>query len=138
MRRAGSLTTRRPGSGFAATALIAVFRIDRNRSKAAWQRFRSGFAGILCTDRYAAYADHPISLRQLCWALLKCDIQALVDTGSAAVRVGRWGIRSVTRLIGAWRDFKDLKIDRLDLSLKGLRFRSDFGRWLAAAARGGS
>ena len=119
----------------AATALIAVFRIDKNRSKAAWQRFLGGFAGILCTDRYAAYADHALELRQVCWAHLKRDIQALVDAGAAAVDVGHSGLRFVTRLFSVWRDFKAHKIDRAGLRMKAFDIKADFGRWRAGAAK---
>ena len=119
----------------AATALIAVFRIDKNRSKAAWQRFLGGFAGILCTDRYAAYADHALHLRQVCWAHLKRDIQALVDAGATAVDAGRCGLRFVTRLFAVWRDFKAHKIDRAGLRMKAFDIKADFGRWRARAAK---
>jgi len=119
----------------AATALIAVFRIDKNRSKAAWQRFLGGFAGILCTDRYAAYADHALHLRQLCWSHLKRDIQALVDAGAASADVGRRGLRFVTRLFAVWRDFKAHKIDRAGLRMKAFDIKADFGRWRADAAK---
>lgn len=120
----------------AATAVIAVFRIDKNRSKAAWQRFLGGFAGILCTDRYAAYADHALHLRQVCWAHLKRDIQALADAGAAAADIGRLGLDFVSRLFGVWRDFKAGKTSRDHLRFKeAFDLKADFGRWRANAER---
>ncbi|NUN49128.1 MAG: transposase [Candidatus Brocadiae bacterium] len=101
----------------------------------AWERFLGGFAGILCTDRYAAYADHALHLRQLCWAHLKRDIQAFVDAGNAAKDVGRLGIAFVARLFSVWRDFKTHKIDRAGLRMKAFNIKADFGRWRAGAAR---
>jgi len=119
----------------AATALIAVFHIDKNRSRAAWHRFLGGFAGILCTDRYAAYEDHALHLRQGCWAHLKRDVQALVDAGGAAAAAGRLGLAFVSRLFGVWRDFKAHKLDRTALRMKAFDLKADFGRWRAGAER---
>lgn len=119
----------------AAAALVAVFRIDKNRSREAWQRFLGGFAGILCTDRYAAYAGHALHLRQVCWAHLKRDIQALVDAGGGAADIGRRGLDFVRRLFGVWRDFKAGKKSRNDLRFKdAFDLKADFGRWRGAAA----
>lgn len=120
----------------AATATLAVFRIDSRRSRAAFERFLGAFAGVLCTDRYSAYARHALHLRQICWAHLKRDLQALVDRGGDALATGRWGLRAVTRIFGVWRDFKAHKFDRLELGLKGLQLKADFGKMLTSAAQG--
>ncbi|MBI2921494.1 MAG: transposase [Planctomycetes bacterium] len=84
---------RKPWLGVAAAALIVVIRIDKDRSKAAWHQFLGGFSGILCTDRYEAYAGHALHLRQCCWSHLKRAIKALVDASAAAVGVDRWSVK---------------------------------------------
>jgi len=44
--------------------------------------------GIIVSDRWSAYRGLPVYRRQLCWAHLKRDFQALVDLGGKAKRFG--------------------------------------------------
>ena len=50
---------------------VSVLRIDRERSRRAFEKLLPDFAGVLVSDRYAAYDSHPPELRQICWAHLK-------------------------------------------------------------------
>ena len=62
-----------------ATSLVTVFLLVATRSAEGVKRLLGeGFTGILGSDRRKAYNGFD-SMRQICWAHLKWDFQALVD-----------------------------------------------------------
>jgi transposase len=73
----------------AVTRTVALFVAHAGRGAAGLRALLGeAFAGILCTDRWAVYERLPVGRRQLCWAHLRRDFQAMVDRGGAAAAVG--------------------------------------------------
>lgn len=63
------------------------------------------FGGVITTDRFGAYND--CSRRQVCWAHLRRDFQALVDAGGAGRRIGE-RLQEVSRtLFHHWKRYRD-------------------------------
>ena len=63
--------------------------VHRSRSEEAAQKLMGKeFAGIAITDRYSAYLWVDRERRQLCWAHLDRDFQAMVDRDGASAEVG--------------------------------------------------
>jgi transposase len=63
--------------------------------------------GLLTSDHWSAYQAVPLERRQVCWARLRRDFQALVDRGGPGEAVGR-GLREQTRvLFAAWYKARD-------------------------------
>ena len=60
------------------------------------------YAGLVGSDRWAAYRRFPAERRALCWAHLKRDFQSLVDRGGQAEPIGRWGRAEIERLFALW------------------------------------
>ena len=61
------------------TAELTVFRIDRRRGGAVVEALLGAdFAGVVGSDRWAAYSRFPAEQRALCWAHLRRDFQALL------------------------------------------------------------
>lgn len=89
----------------AAMRLLAVFRIDRHRSRKAYHRLMGeNYLGHVHTDRYAAYHDLSEVLRQLCWSHLKRDFRKLADFGGRqAASVGRSCLRVHRLVMEGWR-----------------------------------
>ena len=58
--------------------------------------------GILCTDRWRVYQRLPAGQRQLCWAHLKRDFQAVVDQGGAGAAIGLDLLALTGVLFGWW------------------------------------
>jgi transposase len=65
----------------------AVFLIQAGRGQAAAKKLLGAFAGILHCDRWSGYNCFA-GLRQLCWAHLKRDFQALSEVKGAMGRIG--------------------------------------------------
>ncbi len=62
-----------------------AFRIGRSRrAREREQLLGREHPGILTTDRGRAYDGHPLERRQLCWAHLRRNLQALHDRGGTA------------------------------------------------------
>jgi len=66
----------------------AVFMIQAGRGQAAAQKLLGAFAGLLHSDRWSGYNGFS-GLRQLCWAHLKRDFQALSEAKGTMGRIGR-------------------------------------------------
>jgi transposase len=72
----------------AVTEWVTVFVIRRSRSaKVAQELLGERFWGWLVTDRWSAYTWYPSWRRQLCWAHLLRDIEAMIARGGDALRV---------------------------------------------------
>ena len=103
----------------AATATLAFFQIHATRGKAGLKKLLGkDRCGILCSDRWSAYAKWLLSARQICWAHLKRDFRKLFESGGASAVVGRAGKRTVKALFKAWNDFKNGTISRAELNAR--------------------
>jgi len=65
----------------------AVFMIQATRGQAAAQKLLGGFTGVLHSDRWSGY-NRFAGPRQICWAHLKRDFQALGEQAGAMGRIG--------------------------------------------------
>jgi transposase len=72
----------------AATAQLSVFVLHARRGLTGLTLLLGDIRGIIVSDRWSAYRGVPVYRRQLCWAHLKRDFQALVDLGGKAKRFG--------------------------------------------------
>ena len=73
------------------TSQVTVFRLFKTRgSKGAQQLIGTDYDGIVGSDRYSAYNWIDPEKRQVCWAHLKRDFQALVDRGGESKTIGRF------------------------------------------------
>src|SRR5439155_17984828 len=80
----------RPWLWVAVTALVTVFQIATSRSSQVIKDLLgTDYQGTLGSDRYAGYAWLDVAFRQLCWAHLARDFQALVDRGGPAAPLGK-------------------------------------------------
>ena len=76
------------------TAVVTVFIQGLSRSTAAAiELLGSSFGGIVVSDRFSAYNHLPSQQRQLCWAHLIRDLNAIAERpgASARVRCGTFG-----------------------------------------------
>jgi transposase len=108
----------RPWLWVAVTALVTVFQIASSRSSQVIKDLVGvDYHGTLGTDRYAAYAWLDVAFRQLCWAHLARDFQALVDRGGTAAPLGKAALDLVHQLFTAWHQFRAGTLDRPGLQV---------------------
>jgi transposase len=73
----------------AVTALVTVFHICRSRGSAvARSLLGPGLHWVLTSDRFSAYKWLAVRRRQLCWAHLRRDFQAMIDRGNPGSAIG--------------------------------------------------
>lgn len=71
------------------TAWVTVFVICLSRrGKVAQELLGKHFWGALVTDRWSAYTWYPTWRRQLCWAHLLRDIEAMIERGGRSQAIG--------------------------------------------------
>jgi transposase len=90
------------------TPCFTVFTIARNRSgEIASVLLGSEDGQVVGSDRFSAYNWIATRWRQLCWAHLRRDFQAMIDRGGASEKVGRRLLRLSNRLFRYWRRVRD-------------------------------
>jgi len=62
----------------------ALYLLGQRRSGDVFAELLAGYSGVCHTDRYSVYNRLAARNRQLCWAHLKRDFQALIDSPAAA------------------------------------------------------
>jgi transposase len=73
----------------AVTAWVTVFVVRRSRSgKVAQELLGERFWGWLVTDRWSGYSWYPTWRRQLCWAHLVRDMEAMIERGGRSQEIG--------------------------------------------------
>jgi len=102
----------------AATLTVVVFQIQAKRGKEGLKALLGQVVGIVCSDRWGAYASLPLPARQVCWAHLKRDFERLFELGPSTQKIGRAGRQAVKKVFALWRDFKDQRIDRAQLQAR--------------------
>jgi transposase len=86
----------------AVTTWVSVFVIRLSRSsKVAQELLGERFWGYLVTDRWSAYTWYPPWRRQLCWAHLLRDIEAMIERGGRSREIGE-ALRAQTRQMFHW------------------------------------
>jgi transposase len=74
----------------AVTSTCALFVIHLKRGAEGLEALLGGaIVGLVCSDRWSAYHLIPLERRQLCWAHLRRDFQAMVDRGGKRRRSAR-------------------------------------------------
>jgi transposase len=86
----------------AVTAWVTGFVVRRSRSaKVAHELLGERFWGYLVTDRWSAYTWYPTWRRQVCWAHLLRDIEAMIDRGGRSRELGE-ALRAQARQMFQW------------------------------------
>lgn len=97
----------------ACTPTVTVFRIDPSRGKGAAQRLLGpDFAGLLGVDRWSAYGWIDVARRQLCWAHLTRDFEAIAEQPGLAGGLGRTLLAQVAKLFEWWHRVRDGTMSR--------------------------
>jgi transposase len=92
----------------AATPAVTVLRVLIGRGAAqAKQVISKSGKGIVTTDRYQAYNWLPQRWRQLCWAHLKRDFQAIAERQGKSAEVGQGLLKQTRELFHLWHLLRD-------------------------------
>jgi transposase len=84
------------------TAGVTVFVVRLSRSsKVAHELLGERFWGWLVTDRWSAYTWYPTWRRQVCWAHLRRDIEAMIARGGGSQEIGE-ALQAQARLMFHW------------------------------------
>src|SRR4030095_14520742 len=86
----------------AVTACVTVFVIRGSRGgKVARELLGERFWGWLVTDRWSAYTWYPTWRRQVCWAHVLRDIEAMIERGGGSREIGE-ALRTQARQMFQW------------------------------------
>lgn len=96
----------------AVTAGVTAFLVRLSRGRKVLSELIAGSPGVLTTDRYSAYAHLATERRQVCWAHLRRDFQAMIDRKNAGSAVGSELLLLADLLLGRWKRVRGGTLDR--------------------------
>ncbi len=109
----------------AVTACVTVFLVRLSRGRKVLAELIPGRLGVLTTDRYPAYGHLPAHQRQVCWAHLRRDFQAMIDRRNTGSAVGEDLLLYADILLAKWKRVRDGTMTR-----RG--FRQAYLGWIRA------
>jgi transposase len=97
----------------AATTWVTVFLVRLSRGgQVARDLLGEAFDGILVTDRWSAYNWYPVRWRQLCWAHLLRDIEAMIERGGGSQEIGEALKHQAQKMFHWWHRVRDGTLSR--------------------------
>ena len=97
----------------AVTTWVTVFVVRLSRGgEVARDLLGTAFDGILVTDRWSAYNWYPVRWRQLCWAHLLRDIEAMIGRGGNSQDIGEALRRHAQQMFHWWHRVRDGTLKR--------------------------
>jgi transposase len=122
----------------AVTSLVTVFVVRLSRGgQVARALLGERFAGILVTDRYSAYNWYPVRWRQLCWAHLLRDFEAIRGRGGASEEIGEALLAQAHQMFTWWHRVRDGTLKRSTFRSYMSPLRREVERLLDAGSRCG-
>lgn len=115
----------------AVTGTAALFVIHARRGVAGLTALLGEtIRGLISSDRWSAYGHLPLRQRQVCWAHLRRDSQAMVDRGGPAAEVGEGLLLHAAVVFGLWYKVRDGTRGRRWLQRLVAEIRPDVARLL--------
>jgi len=97
------------------TPLVTLFLVLATRGAKGAQRILGTVVkSIVGSDRWSGYTWLDPHQRQLCWAHLKRDFQALVERGGESERIGRALLEQIEKMFGLWHRARDGSLSQAD------------------------
>ena len=122
----------------AVTTWVTVFLVRLSRGgQVARELLGKKFQGILVTDRFSAYNWYPVRWRQLCWAHLLRDIEAMIGRGGRSQEVGEALRSQAHQMFHWWHRVRDGTLKRSSFRSYMTPVRREVERLLDAGTRCG-
>jgi len=122
----------------AVTSWVTVFVVRMSRSGlVARELLGETFAGILVTDRYSAYNWYPVRWRQLCWAHLLRDFEAMRARGGRSEEIGEALLAQAHPMFTWWHRVREGTLRRSTFRTYMTPLRREVERLLEAGSRCG-
>jgi len=120
----------------AVTASVTVFLIRLSRGAAALRELLGAeHDRVVTSDRFTTYEVLPLQRRQVCWAHLRRDFQAMIDRRGAGVRVGENLLLLSDAIFHDWHRVRDGTLLRPTFAFRAERwYRPDVRVALAEGA----
>jgi len=92
----------------AVTPQVSVFQIAPSRGAPVLQELLGqSYTGVVTSDRAKAYDTRPLRARQVCWAHLRREFQAMIDRGGAATATGEILLEHSNVLFAWWHQLRE-------------------------------
>src|ERR1043166_2761524 len=122
----------------AVTSWVTVFLVRVSRGgQVARELLGEGFSGILVTDRYSAYNWYPVRWRQVCWAHLLRDFEAMRSRGGASEEIGAALLAQAHQMFTWWHRVREGRLARSTFRSYMTPLRREVERLLEAGSRCG-
>ena len=122
----------------AVTSMVTVFLIRMSRGgQVARELLGAHFGGILVTDRYSAYNWYPVRWRQLCWAHLLRDFEAMRSRGGASEEIGEALLAQAHQMFTWWHRVREGRLARSTFRSYMTPLRREVERLLAVGSQCG-
>lgn len=113
------------------TPAVTVFRVFPTRGAVgAAGLLGEDYTGIVGSDRYSAYNWLDPAKRQVCWAHLIRDFQALVERGGESKTIGRLLLAQVKQMFRWWQRVRDGTLTQTQFQSIMLPIRKEVGALL--------
>ena len=122
----------------AVTSMVTVFLIRMSRGgQVARELLGEHFGGILVTDRYSVYNWYPVRWRQLCWAHLLRDFEAMRSRGGASEEIGEALLAQAHQMFTWWHRVREGRLARSTFRSSMTPLRREVERLLEAGSQCG-
>jgi len=115
---------------------VCVVRLSRG-GQVARELLGERFGGILVTDRYSAYNWYPVRWRQLCWAHVLRDFEAMRDRGGGSAEIGDALLAQAHQMFAWWHRVREGTLQRSTFRSYMTPLRREVERLLEAGSRCG-
>src|SRR5262250_129028 len=122
----------------AVTSWVTVFVVRMSRGgQVARELLGAQFSGILVTDRYSAYNWYPVRWRQVCWAHVLRDFEAVRGRGGRSEEIGDALLAQAHQMFAWWHQVREGTLKRSTFRSYMSPLRREVERLLEAGSQCG-